>query len=100
MIIYFVFLVFIGDNIFNPIIYRYSSYIWVISFLFLGIFSSNYELNTRIIKYLEIIFIYIYLTSIYGSLDFVANFFENYSDKYELHKGSDLALIFIIFTFL
>ena len=101
MIIYFVFLVFYyGDNIFNPITYRYSSYIWVISFLFLGIFSSNYELNTKSIKYFEIILIYIYLTSIYGSLDFVANFFENYSDKYELHKGSDLALIFIIFTLL
>jgi len=101
IIFYFVFLVFYyGDNIFNPVIYRYSSYIWVISFLFLGIFSSQYELNTKSIKYLEIILIYVYLTSIYGSLDFLVNFFENYSDKYELHKGSDLALVFIIFTLL
>ena len=62
-----------------------------------GYFSSNYELNTKSIKYFEIILIYIYLT-IYGSLDFVANFFENYSDKYELHKGSDLN--FNIYNFL
>ena len=43
-----------------------------------------------------IIFLY-FLLVIYRP-EIFSNFFLNYSDKYELHKGADVVLIFVLFS--
>jgi hypothetical protein len=99
VILYFFILSFYtNSSLISPYTFRSSSYIWVIALVFLGnslILNIN---NRNYIIAFQLLLIFIYLTGLFGVFEIVENFFLMYSDKFELHKGSDLALVFIIFN--
>lgn len=85
----------------EPYTYRASSYIWTLGFLFLGIWlKKDIVINTNKLFLIEIGLIFIYIVSVLDYPNFIQEFFNNTSDKYELHKGSDLLLIFVCINFI
>lgn len=98
----FIFLYFIvlsiysNSNFVTPYTYKASSYIWTLSFIFFGSFAKKINLNEIQILVLEVAFLSLFFISIYGLPGNLIDFFIENSDKYELHKGSDLGLFFIV----
>ena len=93
-------LVGISFSFLNPYTYKSSSYIWSLSFFVLGLYFSKIKLSNRGVLLLEFLLIANFIFAIYGLPEFIENFFINNSDKYELQKGSDLALNFIVINYL
>jgi len=93
-------LFFSNSSLLNPYTFKTSTYIWSFSFLFFGMNSKKINLSLNQLKFLQIFIIFVYYSSVFGYPDFLVEFILQISDKYELHKGSDLALFFIIFTIL
>ncbi len=85
-----------GSQITDPYSFKTSTYIWSFSFIFLGMNSKKLKLEKFQINILQIIVFFVYATSIYGYPQQIVNLIIQFSDKYELHKGSDLALFYII----
>ena len=81
-------------------VFRTSSYIWFLSFLLVGIHSKKIDLKENYDKYFYILLLYIYISGILGAENNLLQIFSNFSDKIELHKGSEIVLIFICFFFL
>lgn len=91
-------------SLLNPQVYRSSSYIWSLGFIFTlllfkkqNIFKVNLFFNLLIVS---IPVMYILSTIYYPSP--IQDYFNSYSDKFRLPKGSDLFLalsIFLIFIF-
>ena len=83
----------------NPYFFRTSSYIWSIAFFYLG---SKFYKNSFYDKYLiysfSFLIIFIYILLVIYRPEILSNFFLNFSDKYELHKGADVILIFVLFS--
>lgn len=82
--------------------YKASSYIWTMSFIFIGYFFYNYgndETEKLLIWLLNPTLYIAYFFQVFNIPDFVVNFFLSISDKFEPHKGSDLTILFVI-TFL
>lgn len=79
--------------------YKSSSYIWTLSFLILGLIVPKFKMSLKKAIIFEIIFMFIYFTSVFGYPVTLINFFSNFSDKFEPHKGSDLALVYILLLF-
>ena len=97
LFIYFLINAFLSNSsFFDTYTYKTSSYIWTLSFIFLGINAKQIQLNKKAVWILEVCLVLIYFSNILGYPDFLIEFFLNYSDKYEQHKGSDLALFFMI----
>lgn len=85
----------------EPYTYRASSYIWTMGFLFLGVWlKKDIVININQLFLIEIVLIIIYVVSILNYPNFIQEFFYNTSDKYELHKGSDLLLIFVCINYI
>jgi len=99
-IVLFLFFVFTfinsGSQITNTYSFKTSTYIWSFSFIFIGMNSKKLKLDKLQINMLQIIVSFVYVTSIYGYPQQIVNLILQFSDKYELHKGSDLALFYII----
>ena len=90
--------VYSNSQLSDPYSYKTSTYIWSLSFLFLGMTSKEIKLNKTGIQIFQLVIIFVYVTSIYGYPEGLIDFILQISDKYELHKGSDLALFYIIST--
>tara|TARA_B000000532_G_scaffold243975_1_gene241788 strand:- start:226 stop:1560 length:1335 start_codon:yes stop_codon:yes gene_type:complete len=99
-IFFIISLFFSNSNLLNPYTFKTSTYIWSFSFLFFGLNSKKINLSLNQVKLLQIFIIIIYLSSVFGYPDLIIELILQISDKYELHKGSDLALFYIIFTIL
>ena len=88
-------------------IFKSSSYLWFIVFLYIGL-TIKKDINLITIFYNVGIFgIYIiYLVKVSGFFidgdenNFIDNYFLSISDKFELHKGSDLLILYIIIMML
>lgn len=87
-----------NSSFINPYTYKTSTYIWSFSFLFLGLNSKKIKLSLTQFKFLQTTVLFVYFTSVFGYPNFIIELLIQISDKYELHKGSDLALFYIIFT--
>lgn len=90
------------DSFLNVEVYRSSSYMWSIGFLFVLNFINKARLFDSSIFFTGLCFIlpcvYI-LTSVYYP-NFLDMFFMEYSDKLRLLKGSDLFIAYAIYCFL
>jgi len=97
LFISFLLIVYFSDGSFlNLYVFKSSTYIWTIGFLFLGYrFAYFKTINFKDISIFIIILIYIYIYSIYGVSDDIQSFFLNFSDKFEYHKGSDILIMFV-----
>jgi hypothetical protein len=77
--------------------FKSSSYIWTLSFLFLGKLVSENNLLTKKIQMLFMLVLplnYLFSTGRYP--DLFISFFNNYSDKFQFLKGSDILLVYLI----
>ena len=86
-----------GSSFFNSYTYKSSSYIWTIGFLFLGILFLNILEKSNLLitgLYLSLPLIYLMGTAFYP--DFMIRFFNEYSDKFQFVKASDLMLAYIV----
>ena len=111
---FFVILVINQSSLFNTYIFKSSSYIWTISYIYVGAyFFDIFKFKEKFILFLQILLPVLYvlqttylykLTVIYplvdSSEDLLLNFFINYSDKYEIYKGTDLLIFFAILTYI
>jgi len=102
LINFFIFLSFLivayvsDSNFYSTYTYKTSTYVWTFSLFFLGAYSKKLRLNLKLVVLIEVILLSIFFTSIYDFPNSLIQFFTNYSDKYEPHKGSDLAIFFLL----
>ena len=90
-----------GHSFTNPYIYKTSSYIWSLGFIFFGI--TIFEKRNISQNYLYILLVllgWIYFYNIYGISDSFQSFLLIFSDKFEYHKGSDLLVMFVATFFI
>jgi len=76
--------------------FKSSSYIWTIVFIYFGLVISHISNNGLIIKTLMIsmpLFTYIFQTGNYPNV--IILFFQNYSDKFQYMKASDMVMVVI-----
>ena len=79
--------------------YKTSSYIWTLSFIFVGYFFYNYgngDTERLLLWLLNPVLYMAYFFQVFSIPDSVVNFFLTISDKFEPHKGSDLTILFVI----
>ena len=90
------------SNFMNTQVFRSSSYIWSLGFLFVLILINRSKIFESNLFFVSIIFV-IPLTYVFTSVNFplfIADFFNQYSDKFRLLKGSDLFLAYAIYCLL
>lgn len=97
--LFFISIIDLNNFIIDPYFFRTSSYIWSISFFYLGAkFYKNSFYDKYLIYSLTFLIIFLYFLLVVYRPEIFSNFFLNYSDKYELHKGADVVLIFVLFS--
>lgn len=83
----------------NPQVFRSSSFIWSLGFIFVLIFVNKVRIFDSNLFLIGILFclplVYI-LTSVYFP-SILESFFNQYSDKFRLLKGSDLFMVYAIY---
>lgn len=92
--------IFHGGNFLDLYIYKSSIFIWFISFFFLGYFvfkSINLTDSFLLFGYVGLFVQYIFNVIYYP--DFLTNFYNNFSDKTQFLKGSEVAIFYIVVTF-
>ena len=102
LVIYFVVINLINSaNFLDLYLYKSSVYIWYISFIFFGlIIFKNLEI-TKNYFYLGYIGLFIqFMFNVLYYPDFLTQFFNEYSDKTQFLKGAEIAIFFIVVTFL
>ena len=94
----FVFILFYNNgNVTSAYTYKSSSYIWTLSAFFVGILVyKNFNIDKLLLYLLNPILIMAYLWQVFGTPDSLSSYFLTVSDKFEPHKGSDLAILFVI----
>jgi hypothetical protein len=81
----------------NTYTFKSSSYLWAISWLFLGYFYfKNFNFKRVHLLILNFSLIYLYVLSTVNYPDLFITFLNNYSDKWDFNKASSLMLCFII----
>ena len=89
-----------GLEQFDTYIFKSSSFIWMISYVYLGYFLSKiHNINNTILLFSIPLFL-IFIFSFYTYPQFLMNFFTNYSDKFDFPKGSDLLLLLVLSNYL
>ncbi len=105
-------------------IFKSSSYLWHIFYIYFGFyFFKNFKITKKISTYLNYLLILIFylqavyfhqLSILYGSYasiytgdetltssnNIILNFFVRYSDKFEPYKGTDLLIFFILILYI
>jgi len=86
-----------NTNFFNPYTFKSSNYIWAVSFIYIGyFFAKNYEHSKTKQVILNFSLVYLYFLSTVNYPNFIINFFQNYSDKWDFNKASSLVLCFVV----
>ena len=90
--------IFISNSpIFSPYTYKSSSYIWSISSIYLGYYLFNYiKINKKKNITIQTSLFIVYILSVVHYPNFIINFFELYSDKWDFNKASSVAILFFI----
>lgn len=94
-----------GESLYNPFIYKTSSYIWSFGALIIGyklLIFINFKIYKSDIYFSFLGLFVIYLFSTKGISQHRQNILMNFTDKFEYPKGSDLLLacIFVFYLFL
>ncbi len=102
LVSHFLFSAIISNSSFtNPYIYRSSSYLWSIGFLYLSLVIFEKRKPTlRYIFALLALLLWIYIYNIYGISNQLQDLLLTISDKFEYHKGSDLLIMFVVTFFI
>jgi len=97
---FFLVLIISGSSILDTYTYKASSYIWTMAFILVGVFVyNNIDFDEIFLKIFGsfLPLIYFLLVLIPENIkQLLIDFFGTYSDKYEMHKGSDLLIMYLI----
>ena len=83
----------------NLFIYRSSTYIWFIVFVVVGMKAKKLVIPEDKYKYFYLFLLYLFFLGIFQTEVFLSTYISSFSDKIELHKGSEITLIFVMFFF-
>jgi len=84
-------------SFFSTYTFKSSSYIWAISAIYLGKFYfDDFKITKNLTILLQLALFLGYLLSIVYYPNFLIEFFNNYSDKWDFIKASSIALVFFI----
>ena len=83
-----------NTDLLRPYAFRTSSYIWTISYLFVGAYLISKK-NIKILKSSILFLFLIYLFSSGNYPEFLIDLFYKYSDKFQFIKGSEITLAYI-----
>jgi hypothetical protein len=88
-------LLFSDKSFLNPYVYKSSSYIWSIGFIYIGIYFTNNQPRSYFLYPLILLPVlhYFFSTGYYPNIVF--EYFQNFSDKFEYPKGSDIFIVLI-----
>ena len=99
---YFIVVFVTNTDITNTYAFKSSSYIWTVSFIFLGTFI--YKQIHESMKYFSVLFfitpLAIYIMASGNYPNFIMQFFIDYSDKFQFLKASDILIALISSYFL
>lgn len=87
------------SNFLNLFVYRSSTYIWFIVFIVVGMKAKKLIIPDVSYKYFYIFLLYLFFLGILPSEQLLSTYLSSFSDKIELHKGSEITLIFVLFFF-
>ena len=77
--------------------FKTSSYIWTTSLIYVGFYLfNNFNIENLLLKLLRPSLLIVYYIIVINYISRLEYFFLDISDKYELHKGSDLAILYLI----
>ena len=99
----FLFLTYVIFNGFSEIdtyMFKSSSFIWMISYIYLGYFLSKIQILENAFLFFTIPLVLIFIFSFYKYPQFLIYFFTNFSDKFDFPTGSDLLLLLVLSNFL
>jgi len=100
VILFLAYVMFNGPGQFDTYIFKSSSFIWMISYIYLGYFLSKiHNINNTFLLF-SIPLLLIFVFSFYKYPQFLIDFFTNYSDKFDFPKGSDLLLLLVLSSYL
>lgn len=100
IISFFITVYFTNGSLLNSYTYKSSSYIWNLSFLFIGMYAfKNISSDSFITKIIPFLLPATYILSTTYFPQFIIDFFIKYSDKFDFIKASDLFLVFIFTNF-
>jgi hypothetical protein len=89
-----------NSDFLNPYAYRNSSYIWFLSYVFIGyMFLATDKINHLVLSVIVLIPPFMYFISTGNYPNFIMQLFIDYSDKFQFLKGSELTIGFIASTF-
>lgn len=91
-----------GSSILNTFAFKSSSYIWSVSFIFVGVLIHKF-IGENINKLSPLFFttpFIVYIMSSGNYPNFVMQFFIDYSDKFQFLKASDILIAFLASYFL
>ena len=102
LVSHFLFSAIISNSSFtNLYIYRSSSYLWSIGFLYLSLVIFEKRKPTlRYIFALLALLLWIYIYNIFGISNQLQDLLLTISDKFEYHKGSYLLIMFVVTFFI
>ena len=94
IIMFFLIALLTNTNLLTPYAFKTSSYIWTISFLFLGSYLLS-KSNKQLLKFSVFILLLIYLFSTGNYPNFLIDLFYKISDKFQFIKGSEISIAYI-----
>ena len=104
ILIFFTFILFLFINSDVPkstYLFKSSSYIWVISFIFIGyFFTNNLNLNRQIFILNNFLLFFVFYLNTLGYPDVMIDYFKRNADKFQFSKASEIILIVIIILWL
>ena len=96
VLIFIVTAIFLNEPTYSTYLIQSSSYIWMISLLFISLILSKFiKLDSWFYITYMLIPLFLFYTETFNYPDFMKNFYLLYSDKFDFLKGSDLALVII-----
>tara|TARA_B100001250_G_scaffold13960_1_gene12210 strand:+ start:27158 stop:28429 length:1272 start_codon:yes stop_codon:yes gene_type:complete len=85
------------SNLTDTYTYKTSTYIWTISIIYIGyLVYKNLDIDKYLLFLLKPSLFAVYYIIVINYISRLEYLFLDISDKYELHKGSDLALLYLI----
>ena len=85
----------------NSYIYKSSSYIWLMSNIFIFYkFFNNLNIEKSYIVSLNFLLLLTYTFSVIYFPQFIKELFTNYSDKFDFLKASEILILFIVVLFI
>lgn len=104
ILVFFTFILFLIINSDVPkstYLFRSSSYIWVISFIFVGyFFTNNLNLNKQVFILNNFLLFLIFYLNTLGYPDVLIDFFKRNGDKFQFNRASEIIIFVLIVLWL